>query len=80
MQKFRSVPLVAYKRRFPASSCLKALVPCLQLPKNCKNEYLVHALGEETAVQTIVGSIVWTCSQAQKAKKSGDERPRLRVP
>ena len=46
---------------------------------NCKNDYLVLALGEETAVQVVVGSIVWafrrlkkpmsreTLSQAQKA-------------
>ena len=27
--------------------------------KNCKNVYLVLALGEKTAVQTVVGSIVW---------------------
>ena len=28
-------------------------------PLKCKNEYLVLALGEETAVQAVVGSIVW---------------------
>ena len=45
-------------------------------------------LGKETAVQAVVGSIVWCTgssrlyrlgvSQAQKAKVSGDESPRLR--
>ena len=28
-------------------------------PLKCKNEYLVLALGEETAAQAVVGSIVW---------------------
>ena len=40
-----------------------------------KNEFLVRALGKETAVQAVVGSI----TQAQKAKVSGDERPQLRA-
>ena len=42
----------------------------------CKNEYLVFALGEETAVQAVVGSIA---KESQKAKESGDERPQLRA-
>ena len=47
-------------------------------PLKCKNENPVLPLGEETAVQAVViGSIVWACSQVQKAKVSGDERPRL---
>ena len=37
------------------------------------------ALGEETAVQAVVGSIVWAFSQAQKAKVWGYERLRLRA-
>ena len=28
-------------------------------PFNCKNEYLVLALGKETAVHAVVGSIIW---------------------
>ena len=50
-------------------------------PLKCKNEYLVFTLGDETAVQAVVGSIVWYpgsnrlyrlgVSQAQKAKESG---------
>ena len=27
--------------------------------RNCKNEYIVFALGNETAAQTVVGCIVW---------------------
>ena len=45
-----------------------------------KNEYMVLPLGEETAVQAVVGSYRLGVSQAQKAKVSGDERPRLRAP
>ena len=47
------------------------------------------ALGEETAVKAVVGSIVWfpgssrlyrlVVSQAQKTEVSGDERPQLRA-
>ena len=40
--------------------------------------YLVLALGEETAVQAVVGSIVKDRATL-KAKESGDERPRLRA-
>ena len=29
------------------------------IPLKCKNEYLVLALGEETAIQTVVFFIVW---------------------
>ena len=42
-------------------------------PLKCENEYPVLALREETAVQAVV------VSQAQKAKVSEDERPRLRA-
>ena len=28
-------------------------------PLNCKIEYMMLAIGEETAVQAVVGSIVW---------------------
>ena len=28
-------------------------------PLKCKNEYLILALGQETVVQAVVGSIVW---------------------
>ena len=45
-------------------------------PLKCINEYLVIALGEGTAVQAVVGSIVWAF---REAKESGDERPRLRA-
>ena len=30
-----------------------------QIPFNCENEYLVLALGKETATQAVVHSIVW---------------------
>ena len=46
---------------------------------NCKNEYLELALGEETAVQAVVGSIIWEYRRLFNAKVSGDERPRLRA-
>ena len=35
--------------------------------------------GEKTAVQAVVGSIVWAFRRLKKAKVSGDERPRLRA-
>ena len=35
---------------------------------NCKNEYLVLALGEETAVHAIVGSIVWAFRRFKKPR------------
>ena len=44
---------------------------------NCKNEYLGLALGEETADSSRLYRLGVT--QAQKAKVSGDERPRLRA-
>ena len=47
-------------------------------PFNCKNEYLVLALGEETAVQVVVGCIVWVFRRLKTP--SQDERPRLRAP
>ena len=46
---------------------------------NCKNEYLVLALGEETAVQAVVGSIVWVFRSLKKTKDAENERPRLRT-
>ena len=48
-------------------------------PLKCKNEYLVLALEEETAVQTLVGSIIWAFRRLKKLKGSGDEGPRLRA-
>ena len=48
-------------------------------PLRCKNVYLVLPLGEETADQAVVGSIVWAFRRVKKAKVSGDERPRLRA-
>ena len=49
-------------------------------PLKCKNEYLVLPLGDETAVQAVVGSIVsGRVRRLKKAKVSGDERPRLRA-
>ena len=41
-------------------------------------QYLVLSLGKEIAVQAVVGSIVWAFRKLEKAKVSGDERPRLR--
>ena len=38
-------------------------------PLKCKNDYPVLALGEETAVQAVVGSIVWAY---RTLKKLGD--------
>ena len=46
-------------------------------PLKCKNEYPVLALGEETAVQAVVGFIDWAFRRLKKAKVSADERPRL---
>ena len=40
-------------------------------PLKCKNVYLVLALGEETAVQAVVGSTVWAFRRLRKAKVSG---------
>ena len=34
----------------------------------CKNEYLGLALGEETAAQAVVGSIVWASGKLKKTK------------
>ena len=46
---------------------------------NCKNEYLVLALGKESAIQAVVWPIVWAFRKARKAKESEDERLRLRA-
>ena len=35
---------------------------------NCKIEYLVLALGEETAVQAVVGPIVWAFRRLKKPR------------
>ena len=35
-------------------------------PLKCKNEYLVFALGEETALETVVGFIVWAFRRIEK--------------
>ena len=35
---------------------------------NCKNEYLVFALKKETAVQAVVGSIVWALRRFETNK------------
>ena len=37
-------------------------------PLNCKNEYPVLALWEETAVQAVVGSIVWAFRRLKKPR------------
>ena len=37
-----------------------------ETPLKCKNEYPVLPLGEETAVQTVVGSIVWVFRRLKK--------------
>ena len=37
-------------------------------PLKCKNEYPVLALGEETAVQAVVGSIVWAFRRLKKPR------------
>ena len=37
-------------------------------PLKCKNEYLVLALVEETAVQAVVGSIVWAFRRLKKPR------------
>ena len=37
-------------------------------PLKCKNEYLVLALEEETAVQAVVGSIVWAFRRLKKPR------------
>ena len=50
------------------------------LHSSVKNEYMVLALGEETAVQAVVGSIFWAIRRLKKAKVSGDERASQRVP
>ena len=49
-------------------------------PLKCKNEYLVLALGEETAAQPVVVSIVWAFRRLKKPRcRAPDERPRLRA-
>ena len=42
-------------------------------PFKCENDYMVLALGEETAVQSVVGSIVWAFRRVRKAKEAGDQ-------
>ena len=42
-------------------------------PLNCKNEYMVLALGEKTAAQAVVGSIVWAFRRLKKPSQ-GVER------
>ena len=37
-------------------------------PLNCKNDYLVIALQEETAAQAVVGSIVWAFRRLKKPR------------
>ena len=37
-------------------------------PLKCKNEYPMLALGEETAVQALVGSIVWAFRRLKKPR------------
>ena len=43
----------------------------LQCPLKCTNEYVVLALGEETAVQAVAGSLVWAF---RRLKNQGDGR------
>ena len=40
-------------------------------PFKCKIEYLVLPLGEETAVQAVVGSIVWAFRRLKKPMSRG---------
>ena len=61
------------------SSTFIALSILYFYPMDCKNEYLLFALKEETAVQAVVGYNGLGVSQAQKAKETGGERPRLRA-
>ena len=49
----------------------------LKCKLKCKNEYLVLVLKKETAVQAVVGSIVWMFGRLKKPR--GDKRPRLRA-
>ena len=37
-------------------------------PLKCKNEYMVLPLGEETAVQGVVGSVVWAFRRLKKPR------------
>ena len=37
-------------------------------PLKCKNEYPVLPLGEETALQAVVGSIVWASRRLEKSR------------
>ena len=37
-------------------------------PLKCENEYPVLPLGEETAVQTVIGSIVWAFRRLKKPR------------
>ena len=46
----------------------RALTTARPIPLKCKNEYLVHALGKETAVQALVGSIVWAFCRLEKPR------------
>ena len=43
-------------------------------PLICKNEYLVYALVEGTAIQAIVGTIVWAFHRlkSQRSRKKSD--------
>ena len=47
-------------REFGEKFTLPLSLACTRFhtPLKCKNEYLVLALGEETAVQAVVGSII----------------------
>ena len=61
----RSPDLTIVRPRFR----LKATRPS---PLNYKYEYLVSALGKETANETVVDSIVWAFRRLKKTEESGD--------
>ena len=60
-------PIYLQRNRLPKSSLLFAQ-KARPSPLNCKNEYMVLPLGEETAVQTVVGSIVRAFRRLKKPR------------
>ena len=61
----------------PSPLCVNRARP---IPLKYKNEYIVLAIVKETAVQTVVGSIVWAFRRLKKkSKESRDEHPQLRA-
>ena len=62
-----TTPIISFKIiiPFPLYSLFPYLYPIVYALK-CKNEYLVLALSEETAVQAVVGSSVWAFCRLKK--------------